>query len=333
MRTGWTALLLLLLTAAPAAAEFGGVDDAWLGPGECVGIATPVTVAEISAHPDRWLNKCVAVRGYFWNGRLFEDRDALYRGSPVSFPEEGSPQNVIGEYGTRHRKQAWPSWPVFAVVTGLIGTCQPINTINYGFCAFGNQHRLVVRSSKVMFGSRTLQRATGEVERDRVGDLEPVDATWPHYAFATSRVLAWLAAAHVGDVREMGKLDGYVGEPYPTHPSYHAILTAKSGPLAELRDRSRSMQISVFELTTDPRSHRGPEAFSAVVCFCRFRSCNAVWPISHLDAEPGRPYACVSVGRDDRSSPAMSMGVSSRTTGGAKEPSWTIAAAGGERRR
>jgi hypothetical protein len=303
--------------------------DAWMSSDKCdVSRSARVTVNELSRAPDPWLHKCLAVHGYIFHGRIFADLDTFYRDA-ASERDDAMTPGVVGEYGLRHWNQR-PRDVTEGDVIGVLRHCSDIGMFDQGYCDSFEGRRLVLVDSGAVLKPFHLTRLVDEDARQRVGNLQPVTSTWFGFNAAADKARRWHAAVRSGDFREIAKVDGFIGEPQSDYPTYNTLLHDRA--FAELRDPKRTLQMQVFEWRTSyDKSSAKPGDFSSIVCFCRFKDCSTVWPISETDADnaPQRPYVCLSVDRMVGNEPEITMHFGTGYNG-LREPSWTSRVARGE---
>lgn len=304
-RVGIAALLLALgLHVASAAGASASNCDARS--------SEPATVAEIVANPQAYKLRCVAITGVIHGAYVSDTVDAAYvkprdSGNPSSNGLTLGLDEIRGHVSEKFRHVS---------ILGRVEDCNSLRRIvvdtegnilmTLGYCHYFNGPFLWVKHLRYRHGP-PIERRMGSFAGNDYGDLEPAPEDWPHRVEVEANARRFLVALRSGD--RDGLLALHIRETHPEHGEdalLHFLLRSRSSPFASIRAASGTPQEIILVPKSSPPAPDGPESSSAsgddtaIVCFCRERTCTGRWPIARMDADnlPSRPYACTTVHPD-----------------------------------
>jgi hypothetical protein len=269
--------------------------------------SAPATIERIEARPDRYLDRCVTVRGYVAGIRMYDSREGLYLTYRYGPDGNRIPANLHHRIGIDKQeiRNLRLHHPVEGVVTGRVDSCErrvkrvtDAGGIPFlgGYCHYDGGPTIVVSTYRL--GTRSIERMTGEAARARFGNIVPIPADWPFRkrleqmaadftAALRSRDRAKLASLHDVDPRQPGESD---------RDLLSWLLDDPDSVFARFRSAAPSETKIFVNASADGRPFRHDE-IAAILCICRERACGGRWPISGHDADngPQRPYACTRV--------------------------------------
>lgn len=300
-------LLVLLAAAAPAG-------PAAMPTQPCTAReAVRANVVEITSRPDRYYGRCVTVTGPYAGITMYSGHEGIYRvnrygpdGNPTAADRGhriGIDRQQLRNLGLRH--------PLLTTVTGRVDICerrrarfeqqardrgQPAIFMLGGYCHYHGGPTIVVHAFQIT--ERSFERLSGEPGRRDLGNLAPMPADWPHRAAVEALTVDFLAALRAGDRPALAALHNIRPDSSNGHDRsrLYALLESTESPFAAFR-RAAPAQTAWFVSASAGNPLAADAYVSGRVCFCRTADCTGRWPISasDADADPERPYVCVSI--------------------------------------
>jgi hypothetical protein len=167
-----------------------------------------------------------------------------------------------------------------------------------GYCHYFDGAYVWMHELEQRRGKR-FERRIGDYEREDYGDLAPAPLDWPHRAMVEELAARFLDALRSQDRERLARLHFRdVGlEWEDDEAELLRFLLARGSPFASVRNAGTSPELIILV----ERDRLGADAerddYSAMVCFCREKSCAGRWPIASFDADNvrTRPYVCTHV--------------------------------------
>jgi hypothetical protein len=280
--------------------------------------AEKLNVARFAADPERYSGRCVHARGIIVHRGFVRNRRDLYERAAG---EEASPMIAVygAERDTTGTQQLWIA-RTYADVVAYAYSCDEL--VDYvfasaeranaearanpgegqvlripfipGLCHYRRGPLLFVSQWTALPGMPT--RLTDRGSARRYGNLEEVNARWPHYDEVKAAVLAWIDPVRVRDVSRVSTALAILPDrgPGDTERKWAAWLTDPAvSPLAFLIGMQQNPPIKIF---LEPAG-RNAEGYRAYACVCKTHDCEGQWPFHSIDAYPQLedPYACFDI--------------------------------------
>jgi hypothetical protein len=255
------------------------------------------TVPSIAAEPERYLGKCVALDGVMQRFFLFESVDGVYLQprellNPSSSGFRLGLDNIADVFSEQYRH---------VTITGRVQDCQEIRgaaEFISGYCHYYDGAYVWVHDLEPRRG-RPFERRMGSYEREDYGDLAPAPQNWPHRATVEALAEQFLQALRTRDRERLAGLHfrdvGLAWE--DDEEALLRFLLARDSPFANVRDGRTPPERIILVERASLEADGDDDNYSAIVCFCRERSCAGRWPIASFDADNvrSRPYVCTDV--------------------------------------
>jgi hypothetical protein len=290
------------------------------------GWATPITYRDLMANIDKWIGRCVRVRGltrsYYY---LHADLPDYYRKYDMTLTIEERTGPGLGMYAKRALEKRLFRNRQEVEVVAMAYTCERYwewakkevvrkdgddlrrksgdpkterLTWLSGYCHYTGDPVLFVSEARVI--NRGPLRFEGAAAAAKYGDLELLPANHPDYAEIQSRLTSWFDALRGRDGAALLKQSG---------DATPEDLNDKRGKLYKLLNAPDSGARFLFSRKHLPPMRlmraRLPEGHSNEVyafgCLCKRESCEDRWPIHSADAsiDDAWPYACAWIHRAD----------------------------------
>jgi hypothetical protein len=274
-----------------------------------------VTIPQISADPQKYRGRCIAVEGVMQRASLFESVDGLYLQPPDILNPASNGLRIGLDNISRHFSERYRH----VSILGRVQDCETVRSCVHasaaegevvmvnGYCHYFNGPYVFVHDLELRRGP-AFERRMGDYGRDGYGDLGPAPEDWPHRATVDALASEFLRALRSNDRERLAGLHFRdVGLDWKDDETalLHFLLSARDSPFASIRtSQTPPERVVLVERLREWRPQRegssGNELsdYTATVCFCREKSCTGRWPIATFDADniPARPYACTTVG-------------------------------------
>ena len=279
------------------------------------GEAVRTSVAEIGAHPERFLDRCVTVTGAYAGITMFSGRDGLYLVNRYGRDGNHLAAHLVHRIGIDNQdlRDLRLSAPHRTTVTGRVDMCERrsarsqaaaegarrgsqeiVISFLTGYCHYYSGPTILVSAYDLT--EARYERMTGEAARRAFGNLVPMPADWPARAEVETVTAEFLQALRAGDRGALAALHETNAE---TNEHGRALLFMlrddQQSVFAGLR-RAAPMQTAIFvSAAADGPPLGRNDGPAATICFCRTADCAGRWPIAINDADNDldRPYACI----------------------------------------
>jgi len=306
-------VVALLLTSAPVIGSAASALGTTAKPAKCSARNSErATVSQIAANPDKYQGRCVAIKAVMQREFLFENVDGVYLQprdtlNPASSGFRIGLDNLSGHVSEFYRHVS---------ILGRVQDCESVRNgvhnsaaenevvMVVGYCHYFNGPYVWVHDLRYRDGA-PFERRMGSYDREDYGDLEPAPEDWQHRFKVEALSREFLQALRSKDRDRLAGLHFRdVGLEWRQDEAelLDFLLSSDTSPFSSIRsDRTTPQEIILVErsrLREASQSPAGIADYSAIVCFCREKSCSGRWPIATFDADnvPARPYACTELG-------------------------------------
>lgn len=298
MRAGFLSRILLelfvamLLTACVNTAPNRYADDA--GPREDCRAeeAQQLDVTGFIANPERFIRRCIRVRGIIAFRQFFPDVASMYKANMHS-------KDVIGIYGSAD--SLWEMRKSVELIAYTY-TCDELGkyaerqtdranreakaqgrdsvTISFisGECHYHDGPILLV--SHWQETESNPPRLYGAENALRYGDLIPIRDDWEHASEVKNFSREWFDGIRKQDANILYSAAQSAGISRFQASTAEKITHAKDSPYASLFGATKAPLIEFFRLKIDAPDNYPDGAFFAFGCVCRAENCSGMWPIA-----------------------------------------------------
>jgi hypothetical protein len=313
--------------------------------------AIEATVGQVGGDLQKYMGRCVTVAGPFGRTALYGRVEDLYlanryglRGNPDPEVERRARVGLYSKNNELRQLRTPGAGLAHIRVTGTVDSCgrkqaaaeahesslgRPAIVMMSGYCHY-HDGAVIDVTSYAIDPARRYERLLGSDAQARLGDIVEMPGSWPYAGELRGMAAKFLAALRAKDRTLLAELhDRPVSSTNEHDQSVLTLLVDQpDSPFAQLRFSAFNAPLRLYVPQIEALQHRQGTKLAFVrglACFCRTADCHGRWPISLNDGDnwTTRPYACISIHKQDWPGGKLIVETPVSSGGWLKEPAHT----------